>query len=252
MELSGACAFVTDGSGGLGSVIAISLAKEGANIAVGYRNGLAHAEEVKAAVEKQGRKAILIRFDQTNPVSVDEALRNVAEDYGGCDLLINNAGMAAGGRTLPHGDLAALTPEIWDEMMVVNVRGPYLTSRAAASYLRKSKWGHIVNLGSTIGYGTWGASASYAPSKGAIVPLTRYLTAALAPEVAVNCVAPGLMEDTQMSSSAPMSFVESWQNQAILGEITSLNDVASHVVAFCKSGTVAGQVLVVDGGIHFN
>jgi NAD(P)-dependent dehydrogenase (short-subunit alcohol dehydrogenase family) len=252
MELSSACAFVTGGSGGLGSVIATSLAKEGATIAIGYYNGLARAKEVKAAVEKLGQKALLVGFDQTNPSSIDEALGKVAENFGGCDLLINNAGMAAGGRKLPHGDLTAMTPEIWDEMMAVNVRGPFLTSRAAAQYLRKSKWGRIVNLGSTIGYGTWGASASYAPSKGAIVPLTRYLAAALAPEVTVNCVAPGLMEDTQMSSGASESFVESWQKRALLGKTTSLNDVASHVVAFCKSETVTGQVLVVDGGIHFN
>lgn len=252
MKLSGACAFVTGGSGGLGSVIATSLAKEGANIAIGYRNGLDRAKEVQAAVEEYGRKTVLVGFDQTNPDSVEEALCIVTENFNGCDLLINNAGMAAGGRTLPHGDLAAITPEIWDEMMAVNVRGPFLTSRAAVPYLRKSKWGHIVNLGSTIGYGTWGASASYAPSKAAIVPLTRYLATALAPEISVNCVAPGLMEDTQMSSGAPETFVENWRNKAILGKTTSLNDVASHVVAFCKSETVTGQILVIDGGINFN
>ncbi|MFT6557152.1 SDR family NAD(P)-dependent oxidoreductase [Sneathiella sp.] len=252
MELSGACAFITGGSGGLGSVIAVALAKEGVDIAIGYRNGLARAERVKAAAEKTGQKAVLIKIDQSDPDSIEQAILKVSENFAGCDLLVNNAGMAAGGHSLPYGDLAAMTPEIWDEMMTVNVRGPYLVSRAAAPFLRKSKWGRIVNLGSTIGIGPWGAGAPYAPSKGAIGPLTRYLAAALAPEVTVNCVAPGLMEDTMMSSGAPESFVEGWRTRAVLEKTTSLEDVASHVVAFCKSETVTGQVLVADGGIHFN
>ncbi len=103
-------------------------------------------------------------------------------------MLVNIAGMAAGGHRLPYSDLAAMTPEIWDEMMTVNVRGPYLVSRAAAPFLRKSKWGRIVNPGPTIGIGPWGAGAPYAPSKGAIGTLTRYLAAVLAPEITVNCV----------------------------------------------------------------
>jgi len=203
-------------------------------------------------VEALGRRSAVVRLDQTNPASIEAGIKEAAEVLGGLDLLINNAGMASGGRSLPVGDLEALTPEIWDELMSVNVRGPFLVARAAAPWLRRSNWGRIVNLGSTIGHGTWGAAAAYAPSKAAVAPLTRYLAAALAPDVTVNCVAPGLMEGTLMSSGAAEEFVTSWRERAVLGATTSMEDVAAHVVTFCRSGTVTGQVLVVDGGIHFD
>ena len=170
MDIAGAAAFVTGGSGGLGSAIARALAAKGANVAVGYRGGLERAEAIAAEVGGLGRRAKAVRLDQSNPVSVVAAVEEVAEVFGGLDLLINNAGVASGGRSLPAGDLEALTPEIWDEMMSVNVRGPYLLARAAAPWLRRSNWGRIVNLGSTIGHGTWGAAAAFAPSKASVAP----------------------------------------------------------------------------------
>lgn len=251
MEINDATAFVTGGSGGLGSVIAATLAKEGVNIAIGYRNSIERAMETKSNVEKFGVKTTLVSFDHSNSNSVDAAIDEIAGAFGGLDLLINNAGMASGDRSLPNGDLEALTPEIWDELMAANVRGPYLVARAAAPLLRRSKWGRIVNIGSTIGHGTWGAAAAYAPSKGAVAPLTKFLAAALAPDITVNCIAPGLMEGTQMSGGAPEAYIGNWRDRAILGQTTSLEDVAAHVTAFCKSETVTGQVLIADGGIHF-
>lgn len=251
MDLHGAVALVTGGSGGLGTVIAGRLAETGSDVAVGYRSGEERARVVVAKVEAQGRRAIAVELDHTDPSSAAAAVARIAEDLGGLDLLINNAGMAAGGHRLPPGDLDALTPEIWDEMMAVNVRGPYLMARAAAPLLRRSRWGRIVNLGSTIGHGPWRADAAFAASKGAVAPLTVFLAAALAPDVAVNCVAPGLMQGTRMTSAAPPEFVELWKRRAITGATTSLDDVATHVLAFCRSGTVTGQVLIVDGGVHF-
>lgn len=252
MSLEDATAFVTGGSGGLGARICIALAREGADVAVGFRNGRERAEAVCADIQASGRRALAVQIDQTDPVAVDEAVAATVADFGGLDLLVNNAGVASGGRSIPAGDLDALTPEFWDELMAANVRGPYLAARAAAPHLRASHWGRIVNLGSTIGHGPWGAAAAYAPSKGAVAPLTRFLAAALSPDVTVNCVAPGLMEGTQMSGGAPESFVGAWRERAVLNATTGLDDVAAHVVAFCKSATTTGQVLVVDGGIHFD
>ena len=85
-----------------------------------------------------------------------------------------------------------------------------------------------------------------------MAPLTRFLAAALAPEVTVNCVAPGLMEGTLMSGGAPEEYIAAWRERAVLGATTSIEDVVAHVVTFCKSESVTGQVLVIDGGIHFH
>jgi 3-oxoacyl-[acyl-carrier protein] reductase len=150
------------------------------------------------------------------------------------------------------GDLEAFTPEIWDEMMAVNLRGPYLVTRAAAPHLRSSAWGKVVNIGSTLGHGDWYADRPFAPSKAAVVPLTRFLAASLAPDVAVNCVAPGLMIETGLGSGGPEHLVEGWRTRAALNVTTSIDDVAGQVVYLCKTSTVTGQSIVVDAGVHFH
>lgn len=126
---------------------------------------------------------------------------------GGLDLLINNAGIAMGGHAIKPGDLDAFTPEIWDQMMSVNVRGPYLVTRAAAPHLRASKWGRMVNIGSTLGHGDWYQDRAFAPSKAAVIPLTRFLAASLAPDVTVNAVSPGLMVETGLGSGGSEALV---------------------------------------------
>ena len=166
-------------------------------------------------MEALGRRSITVRLDQTNPDSIDEAIAQVTGQLSGLDILVNNAAMASGGHSIPLGDLAAFTPEIWDEMMAVNLRGPYLVTRAAAPHLRSSAWGRVVNIGSTLGHGSWYADRAFAPSKAAVVPLTRFLAAALAPDVTVNCVAPGLMVETGLGSGGPEYLVEGWRQRAV-------------------------------------
>lgn len=252
MDLSNACALVTGGSGGLGSRICSMLAAEGVDVAVGYRSGFARAKAVCDDVKARGRKAIAVHLDLTNSQSIEAAVAQTAEQFGGLDILVNNAAIAMGGHTVPPGDLNAFTPEIWDEMMAVNVRGPFLVTRAAAPHLRASKWGRVVNIGSTLGHGDWYSDRAFAPSKAAVVPLTRFLAASLAPNVTVNCVAPGLMVETGLGSGGPEHLVEGWQNRAALKVTTSADDVASQVVQLCRMSTVTGQSVVVDGGINFH
>lgn len=250
--LSNAVALVTGGSGGLGSRICALLAGEGVDVAVGYLRGRARAESIRDAIEAQGRRSIVVPIDQTDPAAIDAAVSQVTGRLGGLDILINNAAMASGGYSIPLGDLEAFTPDIWDEMMSVNLRGPYLVTRAAATHLKSSAWGRVVNIGSTLGHGEWCADRPFAPSKAAVVPLTRFLAASLAPDVTVNCVSPGLMVETGLGSGGPDHLVEGWRNRACLNTTTSVEDVALQVVYLCKASTITGQSIVVDGGIHFH
>lgn len=110
----------------------------------------------------------------------------------------------------------------------------------------------MVNIGSTLGHGAWYADRAFAPSKAAVVPLTRFLAASLAPDVTVNCVSPGLMVETGLGSGGPEHLVEGWRNRAVLNVTTSIDDVAGQVVTLCKNSTISGQSIVIDGGIHFN
>lgn len=252
MSLSNAVALVTGGSDGLGSQICRLLAKEGANIAVTYLVGKSQAEVVCEEIQSIGQKAIAVPLDLKDPNSIETAVAHVVAKMGGLDLLINNAAIAMGGHKVAPGDLEAFTPEIWDEMMAINMRGPFLVTRAAAIHLRKSVWGRVVNIGSTLGHGDWYQDRAFAPSKAAIVPLTRFLAASLAPDVTVNCVSPGLMIETGLGSGGSEELVQGWRNRAALGVTTSVDDVAGQAVYFCKTSTVTGQSIVVDGGIHFN
>lgn len=252
MSLSNAVALVTGGSGGLGSQICKLLAKEGANVAIAYLRGRERAEAVRDEVQALGRKAMIVQIDHADPSSIEAGVTQVAAQLGGLDLLVNNAGIAMGGHSVAPGDLDAFTPEIWDEMMAVNVRGPFLVTRAAAGHLRSSRWGRVVNIGSTLGHGDWYQDRAFAPSKAAVVPLTRFLAASLAPEVAVNCVSPGLMIETGLGSGGSEELVQGWRDRAALGVTTSLEDVAGQVVFLCKTSAVTGQSVVIDGGIHFN
>lgn len=251
MDLSGAVALVTGGSGGLGSRISQFLAQNGVDVAVSYMDGKERAEGVCRKIEGIGQKAIPVHINQIDPESIESGVAQVVEELGGLDLLVNNAAIAMGGHTVAPGDLEEFTPEIWDEMMAINVRGPFLVTRAAAIHLRSSSWGRVVNIGSTLGHGDWYQDRAFAPSKAAVIPLTRFLAASLAPEVTVNCVSPGLMVETGLGSGGPEELVQGWRNRAALGITTSIDDVAGQVVYFFKTSSITGQSIVVDGGVHF-
>ena len=154
MEISGAVAFVTGGSGGLGSRICTLLAEQGVCVAIGYHQGKEQAKDVKQRIEAAGGSALIVRVDQTDPRSIESAVSKVVADLGSLDVVVNNAAIATGGHAIALGDLDAFTPEIWDEMMAVNLRGPYLVTRAAAAHLRASKWGRVVNIGPRSAMGT--------------------------------------------------------------------------------------------------
>ena len=249
MDLSGCAALVTGGSGDLGRAIALTLAEAGADVAVtwvGYREG---AVETCRQVEKRGRRAAMIQLDQRDPTAIEPGVNDAVAALGRLDVLVNNAGWNIG---IPFRDLDALTADVWDQINEVNLRGPFLLARAAARHLRARGAGRIVNIASVAGLRAAGSSIAYAVSKAGLIHLTRCLAVALAPEVTVNCVAPGLMEGTRMAKRLPAEVVESTRRLAVLQRSTAIGDVAAQVVGFCRADSVTGQVLNIDGGVHFH
>jgi len=249
VDLSGCAALVTGGSGDLGRAIALALAEAGADVAVtwvGYREG---AVETCRQVEKLGRRTAMIQLDQSDPSAIEPGVSDAVAALGRLDVLVNNAGWNIG---VPFRDLDALTVEVWDRVNEVNVRGPFLLARAAARHLRARGAGRIVNIASVAGLRAAGSSIAYAVSKAGLIHLTRCLAVALAPEVTVNCVAPGLMEGTRMAKRLPAEVVESTRRLAVLQRSTAIGDVAAQVVGFCRADSVTGQVLNIDGGVHFH
>ena len=249
MELANRVAFVTGGSSGLGLATTKALAGSGADVCISYRGNKDGAVSACDAVRAMGRRAAFVQLDQSDPASVEAAIANAIEGLGRLDILVNNA---ATNVRVPFSDLEALTPEIWDQLFNTNLRGPFLVARAAAPHLRKSGAGRIVNVGAMIGLMPAGSSIAQAVTKAGVIHLTRCLAVALAPDITVNCVAPGLIEGTQMSGRLPREAVDAMRQRALLKHNTSIQDIADQIVQFCRAESVTGQVLVMDGGIHFH
>ncbi len=249
MHLTDRVAFVTGGGSGLGLATTKALAKNGVNVCVSYLGDEDGAVSACEGVKELGRRSALVRLDQEDPASVEAAIEGVIDQLGRLDILINNA---ATNIPVPFPDLAALTPEVWNQLLNTNLRGPFLLARAAAPHLRKHGAGRIVNVGAMIGLMPAGSSIAQAVSKAGVIHLTRCLAVALAPDVTVNCVAPGLMEGTRMAGRVPPAAVDALRERALLKQNTSIQDVADQIIQFCRAESITGQVLVIDGGIHLH
>lgn len=222
MELKDRVALVTGASGGLGGVIAQTLATAGVNIAIAYLSHRDDALKTGSAVEALGRRACMIQLDQTDPASVQAAAEATVAELGRLDILVNNA---AWNIPIPFPDLDALTPEIWDQINDTNVRGPFLLVRACAPHMRKQRQGRIVNISAFIGLTPAGSSIAHAVAKAAVIHLTRCLSVALAPDITVNCIAPGLMEGTRMARRVPPDVVEAMRQRAVLKRTTRMSRI---------------------------
>src|SRR6185295_11872956 len=237
MDLQGRGAFVTGGSGDLGTAICLALARAGCDVAVGYVGNRDGALKTGQLISGLGRRACAVQLDQADATAIDAAVTRAHGELGRLDVLVNNAAWNIG---IPFHDLDALTVEIWDRVFDTNVRGPFQLARAAAVHMR------VAGLGPT------GSSIAYASSKAALIHLTRCLAVALAPAITVNCVAPGLIEGTRMAARLPQAVVDRAHAGVVLGRTSSASDIAEQVVTFCRADSVTGQVLVVDGGMLFH
>ena len=249
MELAGRVALVTGGSGDLGSAICRAMARNQMNVAVTYVGEKDRADRVVAEVEAAGCRGWSVQLDQSIATQPDEVVAAVTQHFGRLDVLINNAAWNIG---IPFSDLEALSADIWDRMFATNLRGPYLLARAAARTMREQGVGRIVNIASIGGLYPASSSIAYSSNKAGLIHLTRCLAVALAPDVLVNCVAPGLIEGTRMADRLPDEVREGALQRAVLHRGTSADDVAEQVVTFCRSDTTTGQVLVVDAGYVFH
>jgi 3-oxoacyl-[acyl-carrier protein] reductase len=246
MDTQGKTAFVTGGSGDLGGAIARALAAAGADVAISYVGHLEVATATVDALRASGRQSLAVLLDQRDPVSIDAAVDRVVGAFGRLDILVNNAAWNIG---IPFPNLDALTPEIWDRIIETNLRGPYLLARAFAPHLRAHGAGRIVNIASVGGLYPASSSIGYSASKAGLIHLTRCLAVALAPDVTVNCIAPGLIEGTRMAQRIPEEVVQQSRQQVVLGRVASLQDITEQVITFCRAESITGQVLVIDGGM---
>lgn len=238
--LSGKVALITGGAKRLGRAAALALAQAGADVAITYLNSEKEAQRTAKDLEKTGVRVLAIRCDVTNPKSVSAAVKQVMTELRGVDILVNNAGAY---ETISFEDL---TLAQWDSIFGVNVRGPFLLSQTAQPYLRRRK-GRIINLGSLGGLRAWSSHTHYCSSKAALHMLTKTMAKALAPEIAVNCVAPGMIDLGEKLAAALM---DRMARQTPMQRNGTDGDVAAAILFFANAPSfITGQVLYVDGGL---
>jgi len=238
--LVGKAALVTGGARRIGREIALQLAAAGAEVTITYRNSRTEAEETIKAIKDLGRLAIAVECDVRSEESVRDAVVAAVNFHGRLDVLVNNAAVF---QSIP---LDQLTLEQWDTVFATNTRGPFLLARQALSHLRKSQ-GRIVNIGSLGGLRAWADHAHYCSSKAALHMLTEAMAKAFAPEVAVNCVAPGWID---LGEEGDQSAAQHFASKTPMKRNGTARDVADAVVFFAGAASfVTGQILSVDGGL---
>jgi 3-oxoacyl-[acyl-carrier protein] reductase len=250
MNLSGTVALVTGGNGGLGQRICHALAREGAHIAVMYAQSRDQAEGVARELATSHQiNAAAFQCDITDPVAIENLVGAVTKRFGAIDLLINDA---AFNKSVQFTDLDNMTMELWDKIIDVNLTGPMRLMKAVAPVMKAQKRGRIVNISSVAGLGPQGSSIAYAVSKAGLIHLTKCMAVALAPEVLVNCVAPGLLEGTRATANLRPEMIAQGAAGSLLKKAADKDDCADMVVTMCKTETMTGQTAVIDSGRTFH
>jgi len=249
-RLSGKVALITGGGTGIGRAIALAYAREGASVAVAGRR-LERLREVINEVHKQDGAGLAMECDVTRVRDVERAVKGTVERFGRVNVLVNNAG------TLHVSTVEGISEEEWDRVMTVNVKGPFLMSRAVLPEFRKCGGGVIVNLGSVLGLVAVKDRAAYCASKGGVTMLTKAMALDHAHEnIRVNCICPSIVE-TELVKGV---FDQSEQGQALrkarvatipLGRIGQPVDVAEMAVFLAseESSWLTGTAIPLDGGV---
>ena len=238
--LAGKAVLVTGGARRLGRAIALAMADAGADVAITYLRSQREARNLVLELERKSVRAIAIHCDVTQEKIVRSAVREAAREFGGLDILVNNA---ANYETV---EFEKISVKQWDAIFASNTRGPFLVTREALSYLRKRK-GKVINMGSLGGLRPWPTHAHYCSSKAALHMLTRVMAKALAPEIAVNCVAPGMID---LGEKAAAGFMRKMAPQTPMRRNGTAEDIAAAVMFFATAPHfITAQIMTVDGGL---
>jgi len=236
-------ALVTGSATGIGRACAIRFAREGLAVAINYSKSEKEANETLTEVKKFGVPALLCKADVADESSVKDMIACVTQEFGGLDVLVNNAGKT---HFIDHTNLDALADNVWQDIFQVNLLGTFYCCRAAMPFLQE-RGGSIVNVTSVAGISGLGSSIPYAASKAAANSLTRSLARAFAPKVRVNAVASGPVETRWLADH--QDHIDNYVKLVPMQRAAKPEDIAD-TVFYLALGTslTTGQVVIVDGG----
>jgi 3-oxoacyl-[acyl-carrier protein] reductase len=246
MKLEGRNAVVTGGGRGVGRAISLAFAREGANIIVNYAGNEKAANEVVDMIHKMGRKAVAVKGDVGNEADAQRIIESCVQNFGSIHIIVNNAGVSRPAM-LHKMDVAT-----WDEVVNIQMRGPWLTVKAASKYFMEQNYGRIVNVTSVAGVvGTVG-QINYSAAKGGVIAMTKSMARELAKyNVTANVICLGIVTtDMTEKISTDEKLKEIYVRRILLGRYADPEDVAPAFVFFASDDAryITGQLLCVDGG----
>lgn len=242
-DLDGRVALVTGGSRGIGAATAHVFAGAGARVVITHRDSAEDAEAVCASMPGTGHR--VIRASASDTQAIEAAAESVAEVEGRLDVLVNNAART---KVIPHGDMEALTDDLFDAILQTNVRGTFATVRAFRTLLAEGDGGLVVNISSLAARMAGGSNVAYCASKAAMDNMTLSLARALAPQIRVLSVAPGLV-DTQFTAQWDPEVKKRYLERTALGRLPTPEDIGRAVLAASTHLTcTTGAIIPVDGG----
>jgi 3-oxoacyl-[acyl-carrier protein] reductase/pteridine reductase len=253
--LRGKTCLITGGALRLGRASALALAQAGADVAITFRNSAREAQRTVVDLSSFGVRAFALHCDVTDEASVKSMMKEVGRELGCIDILVNNAA------NYSTADFERLTLRQWDDIFASNTRGPFLVSREALKWMRRKRTGahrsgalgsktieaKIIHMGSLGGLRPWPTHAHYCSSKAALHMLTKVMAKALAPEIAVNAVAPGMIDLGEKSAAA---FMRRMAKETPMQRNGRGDEIAAAVLFFAMAPQfITGQILAVDGGL---
>ena len=248
MELKGKVALVTGGSRGIGKAIAIALAKEGINVALTYRITKEKAFSLVDKIKSMGNKAICLRLDQKRRNNIREVIEEVRSKCGKINILVNNAAIAQ------EKPFETITDDDWNNMLEVNLRGPFILCQEIIPDMIAKKWGRIINICS-IG-GQWGGfnQVHYAAAKAGLINLTKSLARIYSGKgITTNAISPGLVGSKMSSKELNTEAGKKKVDNIPIGRIATPEEIAEVIVFLAseKASYITGQTINVNGGMYF-
>jgi len=244
-SLKGKVALITGASRGIGRAIAIELARRGAAVAINFRSGKAHAEEVVKEITEFGGECLLVQGDVSKKQEADRIVGEVLAKWHRLDILVNNAGITR------DRSLKKMTEEDWTQVISVNLNGTFNCTSAAVPAMMDQKFGRIINISSVVGQAGAFGQANYSASKGGIIALTKTLALELARHnITANAIAPGYTL-TEMVSAIPEDVAAKIKARIPLGRFAEPEEVAKAAAFLAADGDyITGQELNVNGGVY--
>ncbi len=247
--LRGKTALVTGAAKRLGRASALALAEAGADVAITFRNSAREARETLVDLSAKGVRAFAFRCDITDEGSVVSMMKDAGQELGRIDVLVNNAA------NYESVEFGKITARQWDAIFASNTRGPFLVAREALKWMRRNRGkgvpieAKIINFGSLGGLRPWATNAHYCSSKAALHMLTKVMAKALAPEIAVNAIAPGMI-DMGGETKAGKAFLKRMAALTPMQRNGQGEEIAAAVLFFATAPQfITGQILAVDGGL---